>query len=200
MQKLNFKEIFNIPNTLSFTRIILIIPFVLSVAVENYLLAGGVLLLSGLSDVLDGFFARRLSQTTVLGKVLDPIADKLTLIAVMICTAAKFSEVFPFMMILIAKEFLMLVAGGILLKKSRPTISARWYGKVATAAFYVSVITIIGMKAIWARSYLILNLTLMCMTAVLMFYALFKYFVIFKNAFKVEAAKKFEDPRIQGHE
>ena len=90
-----------VPNILSVMRIILIFPFVISILNDNYIHAGIILILSVISDLLDGIIARKLNQITTLGKILDPMADKLTLMAVMICFGIKFPCIFPFMIILV---------------------------------------------------------------------------------------------------
>ena len=132
MREINYKEIFNIPNILTVLRIIFIIPFVISVSNNNYALAGIVLVISGVSDLFDGIIARKYGQITKLGKMLDPTADKLTLMAVMICFGIKFPKIFPFMILLIVKEIIMLVAGAVLLKRKLTPPAARWYGKIST--------------------------------------------------------------------
>ena len=76
-----------IPNLLSVLRILLILPFVYFFMTGNVLLAGLMLALSGLSDLFDGMIARKFNQVTDLGKMLDPVADKLTQGTVAICLA-----------------------------------------------------------------------------------------------------------------
>ena len=99
------KDNFNIPNMLSFIRIIIIIPFVLYFLNDDYLFAALMLVLSGVSDMFDGIIARKLNQITKLGKILDPVADKLTLTAVIICMGVKFPEIVPLVVILILKDY-----------------------------------------------------------------------------------------------
>ena len=78
-------DLLTVPNFLSVIRIILIWPFVVSVVRNDYVWAGIILAVSGLSDLFDGITSRKFNQVTRLGKMLDPAADKLTLMAVMIC-------------------------------------------------------------------------------------------------------------------
>ena len=168
------KENFNIPNILSFIRIIIIVPFVLYFLNDDYLLAALMLIFSGLSDMFDGLIARKLNQITKLGKVLDPVADKLTLTAVIICMGIKFPEI-----ILILKDVSMLIAGSFLLKKGIEPPAAKWYGKLSTVFFYISVIIIVALKAIWEINSPVISISLLSATAVFMLFALFKYFIIF---------------------
>ncbi len=169
---------------LSIIRIIFIIPFVFAVIDDDYTTAGIILIISGISDFLDGYIARKYNQITRFGKMLDPTADKLTLMAVMVCVGIKFNKIFPFMIILITKEILMLIAGIILLRKKLTPPSAKWYGKLSTIVFYVSIIIIISLKAIWNLDIEILDISLMALTAFFMIYALIRYFCIFKEMIK----------------
>ena len=82
MKKIRLKELFNIPNCLCYLRIILIPIFLhryfLAGSKEDYYICATILIISGLSDFLDGYIARHYQMITDFGKVIDPIADKLT--------------------------------------------------------------------------------------------------------------------------
>ena len=122
--------------------------------------------------------------------MLDPIADKLTLIAVVICIDVLYPSVLPFVIILFSKEFLMLCGGFVLLKMKIKPPAAKWYGKVATVVFYVSVTAIILLNAIWNIENVILTNTLFIITTMFMLFALFQYACIF---FKLIKEKKSEN-------
>lgn len=184
------KENFNLPNILSFTRIIIIIPFVLYFLNDDYLLSAAMLALSGLSDMLDGVIARKLNQVTQLGKILDPVADKLTLTAVVICMGIKFPEIFILVVILSVKDLSMLLAGSYLLKKGIEPPAAKWYGKLATVFFYVSVIIIVALKALYGIADPRISISLLTATALLMLFALFRYFLIFLRLIKANNEKE----------
>lgn len=176
---LNFGRIFNIPNILTCVRIIFIIPLSINLLCENYIKAFEILIFSGLTDFLDGFFARILNKQTKLGEILDPIADKLTLISIMTCLSIKFSNILYFMIILIIKELCMLIAGAFMLQKTKKTIRAKWYGKLATVFFYFSVGFIVSIKALWGVENKFLVNILMFLTTLLMLYAMLKYLLEF---------------------
>lgn len=184
------KDNFNLPNILSFTRIIIIIPFVLYFLNDDYLLSAAMLALSGLSDMLDGVIARKLNQVTQLGKILDPVADKLTLTAVVICMGIKFPEIFILVVILSVKDLSMLLAGSYLLKKGIEPPAAKWYGKLATVFFYVSVIIIVALKALYGIADPRISISLLTATALLMLFALFRYFLIFLRLIKANNEKE----------
>ncbi len=191
LKKLNdFKPVFNIPNFLTTIRIILIYPFVISFLNENYIKSSKFLIFSGITDFLDGFLSRFLNQQTKFGEILDPIADKLTLVSIMICVGTKFRSVFPFMVILIVKEICMLIAGAYLFKRTQKTIKAKWYGKLGTAFFYFSLTTIVVIQALWkVKNDFLINL-LMFITALLMFHALIRYSIEFVSIVRAKRSKK----------
>ena len=110
----------NIPNALSVLRVILIIPFVYYFINNEIIKAGIVLVLSGLSDMLDGIIARKFNQFTELGQMLDPLADKLTQGAVAICLAVEQPILIPLLAIFVLKEAIMVIAACFLIKKHTP--------------------------------------------------------------------------------
>ena len=134
-------KIFTIPNIISFFRIALIIAFVpvyfANSIKNNVIIAFGIIVLSGLSDVVDGFIARRFNMVSELGKILDPIADKLTQAAVLFCLLINHKALLPMFIVLFVKELLTAIAAAYLLKnKFVKPMSARWWGKLSTVAIY----------------------------------------------------------------
>ena len=176
--------VFTIPNIISFTRILLIIPFIVFFLLGKYLIAFGFILISGISDCLDGFLARKLNQISDLGKLLDPVADKLTLISVVICMGILIPEILPIAIVLVIKDILMLVGGFYLLKKEIIPPPAKWYGKVATVVFYVSVVTIVFFRGFLEYEIYLLTIILLGITFIVMMFALIKYTIVFKNLLK----------------
>ena len=174
-QDFNKADIFTVPNILTYLRIVLIAPFVAFFLMEEYGYAVVCIVLSGLSDCFDGLLARKLNQVTDLGKILDPIADKLTLIAVMICMVVYAPNVMPILIVLIIKDFAMLLGGCNLLKMGIAPPAAEWYGKVATIVFYFSVSIIVFLKAVIDFESLTLDIILLSLTSVMMVYALYRY-------------------------
>ena len=170
--------VFNVPNMLSFFRILMIIPFVISFLKGNYVLSLLILCISGITDILDGIIARKTNQITKLGKFLDPVSDKLTLIAVVICLSLKFSEIIPFVGILLVKDLSMLVAGGVLIANGVELPAARWYGKISTAAFYVSVISLVLLREVFLVNSSLLTVLFFSVTTALMIFSLFFFFVL----------------------
>ena len=139
-----FTGCLTIPNLLSVIRILLIPVFAVLFNDGNYLWAVIVLAISGLTDFFDGKIARKFNQISALGKLLDPIADKLTQITIAIVfymtfsgsgdeTVKKFSWVF---LVFLIKEAVMVVGGAIMIMLGLKPVAAEMPGKIATFAFY----------------------------------------------------------------
>lgn len=171
----SLKMIFTVPNIISFVRIILIIPFVIFFLAEEYIHAFSCVLFSAISDCLDGFLARKLNQVTDLGKILDPIADKLTLVAVIICLGILVPSIFPLVITLVTKDILMLAGGYYLLRRGIAPPQAKWYGKLSTIIFYIAVVTIVFCKAFLMKNLSLLTSILLILTAVSMMFSLVMY-------------------------
>lgn len=142
------RDIFKLPNILCYIRI-LIIPFFVyryltAHAPEDYLIAALILLLSGITDVADGFIARHFNMVTEFGKVIDPLADKLTQAAVAFCLAMRYRLMILLLVVFVIKEISMFVFQVFLLtKEGRKLDGALWFGKIATAVFYVVMLILI---------------------------------------------------------
>lgn len=143
------KEVFSIPNILSYFRILLIPVFVVLFVNSDdslgyHIASAAVLIVSGVTDMLDGKIARKFNQITELGKIIDPIADKLTQCAIMICLAMRYKLLWAFIGVLVIKEITMAVLALYFLKKDRKLKGAHWYGKVSTTVFYLVMITLLA--------------------------------------------------------
>lgn len=175
----NLKKNITIPNILTIIRIFLNIPFAYFFLNQHYIEAVIVVAFSGLSDMLDGTIARKFNQKSELGSILDPIADKITLVNIVVCAAILFPDIIPIVIIMITKEFIMLLGGFYLLSKHIKPIPARWYGKLSTVVFYSCSGIIILLKAVWNIDELSLIYTLMSVSVLFMMFALFNYTRVF---------------------
>ena len=162
MMKFELRDITKLPNILTLARIALIPVFVIvflwedgfikNTAVESqtngYLLAAIIVIISGITDAADGFIARRFNMITDLGKALDPLADKLTQAAIVVCLIIRYRSIWWLLVglffIIFIKEITMLVVGLMFLKKGQDLGGAKWFGKFATIVFYILVIILIG--------------------------------------------------------
>lgn len=130
----------HIPNILTLLRFILI-PVILSFLIqEQYLWAFIFLTISGLTDILDGYIARKFNFITNFGKLIDPLADKATQILILATLTIK--NIIPvwIIAIVIIKEFIM-IAGASFLYGKELVVSSRWYGKMATVVFYIAIVS-----------------------------------------------------------
>lgn len=135
-----------IPNWLSFIRIALIPVFAVLFVQGHQLVAVIVMICAALTDLFDGKIARKFNQVSNLGKILDPIADKLSQMAIVIVLLYTYWEnpIKYLFFFFIVKEVLMLLGGALLLSKGmRPTAAEIW-GKVATNVFYIAMIFILA--------------------------------------------------------
>ncbi|MBQ9742878.1 MAG: CDP-alcohol phosphatidyltransferase family protein [Ruminococcus sp.] len=190
-KKIDYKYIFTIPNILSYIRIILILPFVVLFLREKYIGAAMCIIASGLSDCVDGFLARKLNQQTELGKMLDPVADKLTLFAVGVCLAIVEHVFIPIIIILALKDLLMLVGASVMLRKKITPCGSEWYGKLGTVCFYFTVAGIVVFDLILGfENVRPLFLILLSLTAVIMVYSLIRYSMIFRKTMKNAKAEQ----------
>lgn len=137
---------------------------------------------SGVTDCLDGWIARRFNQISELGKLLDPIADKLTQVAVLICLATQYPAFLPILFICTVKEMLQGVGGLILLGRGGAVRSSKWYGKISTAVFYASTAVVVLWEGI-PQSALV---TLVILIGLFMLFAFVQYMLIFLSVSKTE--------------
>ncbi len=143
MQILNVEWKWNIPNALSLVRIALIPVFMTLYLLHLDMWAFAVLLVSGLTDAVDGFVARRFNMITDCGKLLDPLSDKLTQVAVVVCLTTRYTELLPLTVLCFAKELFQGIGGVLLLRKNVQAQGARWFGKVSTVLFYATMLVIV---------------------------------------------------------
>ena len=135
------KKIFTIPNLMSLFRLCLIPVIIWLYCVEkNDVAAGLVLILSGATDIADGFVARHFHMISDLGKVLDPIADKLTQASMLFCLCTRFPLMLLPLSCMVVKECFMGVTGLLVIKRTGNVFGADWHGKAATVLLYTTMI------------------------------------------------------------
>lgn len=144
MHKPKLNEIFTIPNILSMFRIVLL-PFIVwfFVCKEDHVMAIIILLVSGMSDILDGFIARKFDMISDFGKIIDPVADKLTQGVLLICLIFKHIQILWILGVFVIKEFIMIMMGYMIIKRKNLVNSAKWYGKLNTVVIYTVIFLMI---------------------------------------------------------
>lgn len=203
----NVKELFEnwntIPNWLCFIRIALIPVFSVLFIKGDYIAAFILMIAAALTDVFDGKIARKYNMVSNLGKILDPIADKLSQMAIVIILIFKFWDGYLkyILFLFIVKELLMILAGAILLSKGMRPAAAEVWGKAATVVFYTFMIMIIAIGGEGSALYgveffepIILSNTvitvMIVVAAVMAFVSLFGYLPGFIRQIKENKEKK----------
>ena len=138
------KKIITIPNVLSFFRLCLI-PVILWIylGLENYIFAGFMFFFSGLTDLVDGYIARKFNMISDVGKVLDPIADKATQGVVVLLLATKFPIILAVAALILIKEVFMAITGYMVIKKCDIVLAAEWYGKLSSLIINSAVVLLL---------------------------------------------------------
>ena len=201
-ERVELRDLRKLPNLLSIVRLLLI-PVFISVYLRAeeqpwFYISAGILLLSGLTDLLDGLIARRFHLITPLGKILDPLADKLTQASVCICLAVRIPQLWMILVIFITKEVLMLLAGAGLYRRHRQIDGAKWFGKLYTVVFYLFMLLIVAVPS-WSMTTLI---WMLCVVGVFMLFAFGMYLPVFwrivqkdrENARQARAGREKEYP------
>ncbi len=138
------EEVMTIPNLLTMLRILLLPLIVwLYIFKEDYNAAILILLVSGLTDIVDGFVARKFNMVSDLGKILDPFADKLTQWTLLICLAMRYKVIFFLVGLFLLKELILAFMGYIVIKRKDLVNSAKWYGKLNTVIIYTTIVILI---------------------------------------------------------
>lgn len=187
MKKYSKSQIFTIPNLMSCLRLVLIPVFCwmyLTAETERDILwAGGVVLISSLTDMLDGWVARTFHMITDIGKVLDPVADKLTHAALAVCLALRHPLMWALIVLMAVKEGYMGLKGLKLMKQGRMLDGAMWFGKVCTALLFVGLLVLFLFPQLPAGA---ANAMIVVMMAVMTF-TLYKYVVMFRKVERGES-------------
>lgn len=142
-QRADTDRILTLPNILSFFRLLLI-PAIVFLYDDGYYVAALVtLFISGVTDVVDGWIARTFHLVSDFGKAIDPVADKLTQLVVLLCLMG--TDYWWVVAALVLKEFIIGILTLMALRKTHSVYSAGWYGKLCTMVIYLSM----GFMLLW---------------------------------------------------
>ena len=170
------KFVWNIPNMLSLVRLALIPAFVVLYLSDYFEWSLVALALSGLTDLFNGMIARKLNQITEIGKLLDPIADKLTQIAVLVCLTIRNPSLTILVVICFVKELLQVIGGWILFSRKEIIRGAKWFGKVSTFTFYI---VMLAFALWWSLMASWLRVTLIAVVAATMIFSFVMYLLMY---------------------
>lgn len=174
----------NIPNILTIIRFILIPVILYFIITGNYLLGFVFFTLSGITDILDGTIARKYNLISTFGKLMDPLADKLTQISVL--ATLTFKDIIPIwiLVIVILKELIMIIGASFLYGKD-VVVYSKWFGKLATVLFYLAIVLSLidkqfGFTGIWRN----IDMVLYCVALVSTVFSLIMYVkYLYKDGF-----------------
>lgn len=174
----------NIPNILTTIRFFMVPFFAYYLYVQQYKVSVIIFIVAGVTDVLDGYIARKKNIVTEWGKLADPLADKFMQLTALVMLTIHRIIPWVFLVIMLIKELTM-VAGSIkLYKKDNFVVSANWYGKFATVVFYVAIVVTMMFKILGLNGIIssITVIILILLTLFAMIYAFVKYVFVYKEA------------------
>ena len=165
----------NIPNILTIIRFLLIPVILGAISAGNYILGFIFFTISGITDVVDGFIARKFNFISNFGKLMDPLADKLTQVCVLYELVSV--EIIPFWIlgIVILKELIMVIGASFLYGKD-VVVYSKWYGKLATVLFYLAIVISLIIKQLNITGFLVnINLAIYCFAIICTIFSLVMY-------------------------
>ena len=163
----------HVPNILTVLRFFLIPFTIYFLAKDEYIVAITFLILSGLTDVLDGAIARKFNLITNFGKLIDPLADKITQVSLLGTLVVKNIIPLWILVIVIVKEAAM-VAGASFLYGKELVVSSKWYGKAATVLFYLAIALSMVFRDLELQTYL--DLIIYYIAVIMTLFSLIMYF------------------------
>lgn len=143
MLKKEQNRVWTIPNILSFIRLVLIIPTAHLLWKGENISAVILAIIGGILDISDGIVARKFNQKSELGKILDPLADKLFIAVLVIVLLLQNKIHIWFVIVVLARDFLILIGGAIISSKIKVIPPSNWLGKITALLIGITIITII---------------------------------------------------------
>lgn len=141
------KDVFTIPNMLSLFRLLLIPVYVViylnATEMREYFIAGAILAVSCLTDMIDGKIARHFNMISTVGKILDPVADKLTQFTLTLCLSIEYPVLRFVLVLFVIKESFQGIVGLVNLRKGKILPGALMAGKVCTTVLFLSLILLV---------------------------------------------------------
>ncbi len=164
-----------IPNILTVIRFVFIPFIVLAIAFDHYIASILLFTLSSITDVCDGFIARKFNAISDFGKLMDPLADKLTQISVLASLVTV--KIIPvwILSIVVLKELIMVVGASFLYGKD-VVVYSKWYGKLATVLFYLAiVVSLVAEQLKLSQLWFNIDLGIFCVAIICTIFSLIMY-------------------------
>jgi cardiolipin synthase len=169
--KINRKELFSIPNCMGYFRIFLIpvfcVIYLKADSVTDYYKAAAVILISAITDFLDGKIARNFNMITEFGKFIDPLADKLTHGAIALCLMQRYRNMKYLVLVMALKEGFMVIMGVINLRHGKKLDGAKMFGKLCTTSLFLVLLLLVFVPKIpevAANSMILIEIIVMLIT------------------------------------
>lgn len=181
------KEILTVPNLISLIRLLLVpVIFILYHFLHQTMITVGVIIFSGLTDVADGWIARKFNMVSDFGKFFDALADKLTEAVTIVLIIPNHLWYIATFVVLLINEGIKLMFGFVALKASDTVNNAKWHGKVNTFVVYVVMITMLSFRSLplWLEIGLVF---LSCSSQIM---SLVLYIIFYNRFLKSEKCKK----------
>lgn len=181
----------NLPNKISLFRLLLVPVFIVfylsDLAKDYYPIVGGILFgLAAISDALDGWIARHYHMITPLGRILDPMADKLLSLSALLCLAIRNRLSYVIFLLYALKEFCMLLGGTLMLSRKRDVLSANLPGKIVSAflAFTTFILILLPSGSLSEQAATYIYLGIFALSAL----SFIRYFFMYKNVMQNQSA------------
>ena len=140
------KEILYISNQVSILRVLLVIPLMyllINQSDSNTIIIAAILVAMYVSDLLDGYLARKLNQVSELGKIIDPLADKIAVVSIVIILYLQGRVETWFFIVVIARDLLIILFGLYLKSKNKIVLMSNYPGKAAVFSIGIIILSLI---------------------------------------------------------
>jgi len=183
------EDLFKIPNLLCYIRILLVPVFIICFLKELYYTSALIVILASFTDILDGYIARRFNMITDWGKFIDPVADKLMQISMLLLTLIKIPQVLILVIFFVFKESVMLFIGIYLYKNNTNLNGAIKAGKMNTVVLDLVLLYFIAAPVIYTPVAYILILIVLSF----LIFSFYEYMKEYKKLYTNIKSRKKED-------
>ena len=189
------KQVFTIPNIITIFRLFLIIPMCVTFFSGHYLATLIIIVVSGVSDVIDGTIARKCNMISELGKILDPIADKLTQLTIL--ALLTFKQLFLLIpcVLLAAKELTSGFIGLYVVNRLHHMLTAEWHGKLSTVFLYCMMGAHMLMLVITGKICVPATYVLIGVSSALIAFSFIMYLLRYRRLIKEIKSEKAEEQK-----
>lgn len=185
------KKIITIPNMITVFRLLLLIPLFIMFFKKRYIISLIIIVISGVSDVVDGRIARKFNMVSEFGKIMDPIADKLTQIAIMLLLSFRQIYLLIPCGALVVKEIVSGIIGIYVVSKLKHMLFAEWHGKLSTVFLYVMMGAHMLMLIIWGEVILPVSFVMIAISTALILMSFVLYLIRYAEYIKkIKSDKK----------